>query len=1474
MLVPSLDILRTEVMMASLYLRPTDFQEVGFSVPLVNPTETAVNLPAGLLLAEAYEIDKQDSSDSTNTVSSTEERREDDKTPPTPKQLQIVLDKLGIRKDQFSDSEYRLILDMVTEVFSAFPEDSSKPGFSTLPAMDITTTGAPIRSKAYRYSPRDMKFLQETLNRLLDSGVITPSNSPWSFPVMIARHRTGKLRMCVDYKKLNAQTVKDAYPLPDIETIIKSMGGKLFYSTVDLAQGYHQVLLSDVPDENGFSARDKSSMVTPFGTYAWNAVGFGMSNAPPHFMRCMDVVLSGLHWSQACVFVDDIVIFSSTFEEHIKDLTIVFQRLIDVNLKVKTEKCQLFLDEIQFLGFTFSKDGIEPIRSRCEAIAKMPKPRTLTELRSFIGICQYYRRFVESFSILAGDLSDLTKKINLPFKVWDDDSKAHKAFTALKDGLCSAPILKLPDFTKPWFIYTDASKVGFGAILEQDFTDEDGVVRRHPVHYASRKTSAREATLESTHREASAVVWALDYFRYYCQGLPTTVFTDHGPLTWIMGTDFKNTPLAKYALRLQEWQSNVKIVYKPGRLHQNADGPSRLPVNMKGDVVDTDDIIVPEDKYVGASTTSTHEALLGLHHATETPAWERSFRDTVTSTDFLGRVRKHQREEPSTRKLIDYLRGVGDDDTHSILEAQHLTDACRKLFIEDGLLYRHTLLRRHAKAPEEQVRQLYIPAACRRTILIALHDHPTAGHVGKTKMLDQVRFRFYWPKYLEEVSSWVLTCPLCQRFKGLRRRRVGLLHPKEYMGPMHTLSIDFVSGFPTFGRFKYVMTIVDTFTRWTWLVPMHTKEDNAVASAIYREVVMIHGCVRRILSDQGTEFENKVLRRLCERMGIKKSRSSAAHPQTNAQAERIHRHVPKTLAILARKKKDWPLFLAEIQFAYNTTPLAGLGYSPYEMLYLRSPVLPVDVLTSSDVALATDRHEYGLHMTSRAKEMWELVRTISTENSQKAKDRYDVGRVDSTFEAGSRVLLYRYPVGDGPLKLEAVWHGPFIVTGFQGTSTRTYKLENPDTGDTFPADVTDLLPYRTVREPAYVEEAADKADELANRHRQSSNLEYDSDATESEDGRSAQPEQVGAEPRPAPPMQQKSLLPGHRKTRRLPIDESKVMHFPSKTRGVLENLSQHFLDMDRATQVSILEARVLEINGSDALVRVAKSTISGIDRRYQLGVFAKQDIGEGRQVAVYEGEELTPEQVEARYPQDNARYLLQDPEWEHAIDCVDPSLSSVGRFFNCCGPDELPNVQLVYSAPKDGVFFVTLRDVEKGEELVWDYGDNYDWNTVIRGSTKKGRSKTTRVPRVLSEASSSRPLADSRAAIDVAELQEHSMILYNDLNNDVPLGESSATWALARVTAVDTQRRVIEAHLYGSYQYIKKPAEVRTCAWYPRNLDPKDGKVVFRERSDSSRYMPVLVHVHAADILDFDFYLTNHGRIPLRSLRHVGLALG
>ena len=444
-----------------------------------------------------------------------------------------------------------------------------------LPGEKLTSTTAvtheirvepgtkPINVKPYRLPETHKQEARRQVEELRKGGIIVESNSPWNSPLLVVKKKADasgeeKWRLVIDYRKVNEKTVGDAYPLPDVTEILDQLGQSRYFSCIDMVMGYHQI---EVAEQD----RAVTAFSTKEGHWEYKRLPFGLKTAPATFQRMMNVVLSGLTGSRCFVFLDDIVVYARSLSEHDTKLREVFDRLRKNRLKLKAEKCQFLRKEFNYLGHVISEKGVFPEQAKTRVIEEYPTPQNVKQLRSFLGLMSYYRRFVPKFSHIAAPLHKLLKK-DAPYE-WTISQE--QAFQTLKGKLLAPPVLKYPDFNERFILTTDASGEGLGAVLSQGEIGKD-----LPVAFASRTLNQAEKNYSTTEKELLAIVWGMRYFRPYLYGRKFTVVTDHKPLTWIMNVKDPGSRLLRWRIKLEEYE--YEVMYKKGALNTNADALSRI----------------------------------------------------------------------------------------------------------------------------------------------------------------------------------------------------------------------------------------------------------------------------------------------------------------------------------------------------------------------------------------------------------------------------------------------------------------------------------------------------------------------------------------------------------------------------------------------------------------------------------------------------------------------------------------------------------------------------------------------------------------------------------------------------------------------------------------------------------------------------------------------------------------------------------
>lgn len=851
-------------------------------------------------------------------------------------------------------------------------------GRTTLLKHHIDTGDAPpIRSAPYRKSFTERQVVQDLVSNLKKAGVVRDSCSPWAAPVVLVKKKGGGHRLCCDWRKLNAITKKDAMPLPRIDDTLDRMAGCSFFTTMDLPSGYFQVDLEE-------DSIEKTAFVTPDGNYEFTAMGQGLCNAPATFQRLMHRVLGDLIFKCCQPYLDDIVIFSKSFEDHKRHVAQVLAALRAAGLKIRPDKCSFAQKEIKFLGHVVSADGVLPDPDKLRGVADFPAPRNVKEVQRFHGLCSYFRRFVPDFAVTAKPLTSLFNK-GTPW-TWGDDEEL--AFQALKYCLLAPPILAHPDFSRPFLVSTDASNYGVGAVLKQRRVDGEEQV----IAYASRNLNQAETNYSATERECLAVIFAIVKFRPYLYGAKFSVITDHCALCWLMKVKNPNGRLVRWSLSLQDY--DFEIIYKSGKKHLDADALSRCPVDP-------------------APETSGDNHLLALD------------KEDGTSVS----VRDLQEGEGWLRPILNVLKDPTTAATRTTRRR------ARSYAIRGGLVYRKVVEK------EGQVKMaIVVPAPLRQQVLAAMHDHVTSGHLGVTKTWLKMRPRFHWPQMFKDVKKHVLSCLKCGAKNVCHQAPAGLLQPlAPTVTPFERVGLDSLGPFQqSIDGNVHILVLTDYTTRMAFAkaVPRATAEETA--KFMVAEILTRHGTPRQVLTDRGTEYVNKTFDCIATTYGFTHLKTTAYRPQTNGLTERFNGTLAKMISAYTTDHKDWDRFLPHLVFAYNTSVHATTGYTPYFLLHGLEPTLGIEAQLNQGLAPAENFNFENIMYASRAREM---AAAETTRSQQKAKERYDEKRREVVYQPGDQVWIRRMARPPGKTeKLLPAYLGPFRIIA--RTAPNDYEVED------------------------------------------------------------------------------------------------------------------------------------------------------------------------------------------------------------------------------------------------------------------------------------------------------------------------------------------------------------------------------------------------------------------------------------------------
>ena len=995
--------------------------------------------------------------------------------------------ELNLENSELEDGQKQQLQNLVSEFSDCFvnPADG-KLGLTDLVECKIETVPGtvPVCKYPYRLAPHMREAMGRILEEQVDKGLIEESTEgAWASPALLVKKSSGDFRLVIDYRGLNSSLIPQNLRIPRIDEVFDTIGENQpqFFSVLDCTQGFHQVPLDK-------DSRDKTAFITPMGKYRYKTMPQGMRNAPVVFQSLMDLVLRGIQFKYVMVYIDDICIFSSSFEQHLAHLREVFSRLRRANLKLHPKKCKFAVQEVNYLGHVLSPQGIQPNPDKVKAIISFPTPSKLKQLRSFLGMIGYYRKFIRNFGVIAKVLYDLTKK-DVPY-VWSDECE--KAFQELKGKMLSYDVLVFPNFKKPFLLATDASISGLGACLSQEV---NGVYR--PVGFAGRGLTSAERNYTTTEQECLAVIWAIQHFRVYLEGQHFELHTDHNALRYILTSKDPRGRIARWVTFLQQFDYSVKHV--KGKENVVPDALSRrdydftrtqedeaidrypdLGVISLHNNLEKSNIAVKPTKVSFSSLIDTVEydshspvsslANQGAHFGDkDTPVWgaiktkapskinarREKLRPTLTQKAAehfeeidLSRenIRREQMRDPECKLIIKYLTlGTlpdSDTDARSILLRQE------DYIIIDGLLY-HIFTPTGSK-PSAQA-QLVIPQNLKVHFLRLYHDNDLGAHVGNNKMLSIMRLKYYWIGMTTDIREYVLTCPKCQLVKSTTGGIVPPLQMREVTPhAFHTLVIDTVGPLTKSQGYEHLVCVMDQYSKYVIAWPIRDVTAATIVKKLHEKVICVYGAPRRIVSDNGPAFASALFAELCKLYNIKHTLSCAYHPQSQGSTERNQKSIITLIrAFVNQQQTNWAHYLHSVVWALNCTEAQAVGTSPFMLIFGRVPLSPADISLPDPFDAPKSVLDHFLEILARQEVASQHAEAQLALYQKKMKEYFDKHKAtNKSVAVGDTVFVYQ-PKLRAPKtkkKLQAKYHGPYTVVRF--TNPSAVILRNLSTGRT------------------------------------------------------------------------------------------------------------------------------------------------------------------------------------------------------------------------------------------------------------------------------------------------------------------------------------------------------------------------------------------------------------------------------------------
>lgn len=958
------------------------------------------------------------------------------------------------------------------------------------------TDDRPFRLPYRRVPPAHYQKLRQVLTDMEEKGIIRKSSSEYASPLVMVWKKDGGLRICTDFRWLNARTVKDAHPLPHQSDCLAALGGNCLFSTMDLTSGFFNIPMHE--DHKKYTA-----FTTPLGLYEYNRMPQGLCNSPASFMRMMIGIFGDMNFTKLLCYLDDLLVFASSEDEALSRLRAVFQRLRENNLKLAPKKCHLLRKQVKFLGHVINGEGVAVDPAKVEVITRMTVRDLMEEdectpslrrIKSFLGMVFYYQHFIPNCSAIAKPLFALTagqKRRGKSVKNWksvgafrkltpaDWSAECGKAFDLLKTMLLECVVLAHPNFDEPFILSVDASLDGLGAVLSQV---PQGESKARPVAFASKTLSASQRKYPAHRLEFMALKWSVcEKFSHWLKGRSFTVWTDNNPLTYLLTKPKLDACEIRWVSKLASYSFDLK--HLPGKSNVVADALSRdlfakpicqrlLSEAYPALIQEANGLEEDSVQDVFRISCQSQSCELGYHppcavvcdsaeiralcqaHCDWTEAVESRALCLAQHIQQLSKgrdvspmfsaqeLRLNQEQDPCISKVLPFVaarKRPSRRDRHGAdWKVLRLLKQWDKLEVKDGLLYRVT----RDPVSKQRRSQYVLPRSMMEKALAGIHD--LAGHQGQDRTLSLARQRFYWPDMERDVRTHVRCCRRCVVAKSPEPAARAPLESIKSSAPMELVCMDFWSAEDSKQQSVDVLVVTDHFTKLAHAFPCANQTAKQVAKKLWDNVFCVYGFPERIHSDQGANFESNLIAELLHLAGVAKSRTTAYHPMGNGGTERFNRTLGSMLRTLPLKEKHrWPQQIQTLTFAYNATVHETTGYAPFFLMFGRVPRLPVDLLFKQVLldSGVVDYDSYAESLLACLRGAMEIAQKHSSAEQQHQAQQYDK-RVKGTYlSVGDRVLVANK--GErGKRKLADKWEDAVYTVIGANPNIHVYKIQD------------------------------------------------------------------------------------------------------------------------------------------------------------------------------------------------------------------------------------------------------------------------------------------------------------------------------------------------------------------------------------------------------------------------------------------------